>query len=63
MTLIGRKYFYTALTCPRRENKESYTQKKAQEKTQKKPEPKKETLEEQQTQDDEIRIYVDKEIK
>ena len=58
LTLILRKYFYIALKHPVREIKESYTIKKAQEKVQKKPEVQMEGVE-----DDEIKIYVEKEIK
>lgn len=58
LTLILRKYFYVALKSAPVEIQESYTIKKAQEKVQKKPE-----IKMQATEDDEIKIYVEKEIK
>ena len=58
LSLILRKYFYIALRHPVWEIKESYTLKKAQKKVQKKPE-----VQMERAEDDEIKIYVEKEIK
>ena len=57
ITLIARKYFYLELKH-QSDEKESYTIKKAHEKLQKKPQVQMDV-----TEDDEIKIYVDKEIK
>jgi hypothetical protein len=57
LSLILRKYFYISLKAPEHTIPASYTTKKTQEKTEKKYE------DQQQNDNDEIKIYIDKEIK